>query len=338
MSSTSSALIIGPAWVGDMVMAHTLVQLLAKQYDVLHMAAPPATYALGARMPEISQTHRLDFAKGKLQFALRRATGKSLAVSNFDSAYVLPNSWKSALVPWFAGIPKRVGWHGEARFGLLNDRRRLVQADYPLMIERFMALATKDGDLPAKPYPQPRLAVDEANRARMLSELALSTPPGPGPRRIVALCPGAEFGAAKKWPAHHYAELAQSLLALGREVWLMGSPNDAADCKDIAELAPGVVNLAGRTQLLDAIDLLSLCEQVVCNDSGLMHVACALGIPTLGIFGSTSPGFTPPLGPQANVVQLELDCRPCFQRECPLGHLNCLRQLHPAEVLAKLAT
>lgn len=328
--AANKALIIGPAWVGDMVMAHTLVQLLANEYSELHMAAPRATISLASRMTEVSQTHLLDFPHGGMQWQQRREAGQRLAGQGYATAFVLPNSWKSALVPYFAGVPKRVGWHGEARFLLLNDRRRLDKSAYELMIERFMALAHSAGKLPSKPYPQPKLEVDAANRDRLIAALKLGT------TGAVALCPGAEFGAAKKWPAEHYASLARTLLSQGKSVWLMGSPNDQVDCSAIAELAPGSVNLAGRTQLLDAIDLLSVCEQVVCNDSGLMHIACALGVPTVGVFGSTSPGFTPPLGDNAQTVQLELDCRPCFQRECPLGHLNCLRQLQPEQVLAKL--
>ncbi|MEQ8690558.1 MAG: lipopolysaccharide heptosyltransferase II, partial [Pseudomonadales bacterium] len=316
--------------VGDMVMAHTLVQLLAGQHDELHMAAPPATHALGSRMAEISTSHLLSFSHGALQFGLRKQIGRELRAHAYQAAYVLPNSWKSALVPYFANIPRRVGWQGEARFVLLNDRRQLDEERYPLMIERFMALAHPQGELPAE-YPLPRLQVDPANLARVVAELGLHT------ERVVGLCPGAEFGAAKKWPAEHYAALARTLLEQGYNVWLLGSPKDQTDCARIAELAPGAINLAGRTQLVDAVDLLSVCQQVVCNDSGLMHIACALGVPTVGVFGSTSPGFTPPLGEHAQVAEIELVCRPCFQRECPLGHLNCLRQLQPSEVLAKLA-
>ncbi len=313
-------------------MAHTLVQCLAQRYTdlELHVVAPPATAPLAERMAEVSKVISVDFAHGEFGFGKRRRFGKTLANQRFDSAYVLPNSWKSALVPYFAGIPKRVGWHGEARFVLLNDRRKLDPANYPLMVERFMALADDQGQLPAKPYPVPHLQVDPDNLAGCLHALALSDD------NVTALCPGAEFGAAKKWPAEHYAVVARSILQRGGQVWLMGSPNDARDCEIIARLAPGCINLAGRTKLLDALDLLSVCRQVICNDSGLMHVACALGRPTVGVFGSTSPDFTPPLGKAAQVVQLDLDCRPCFQRTCPLGHLDCLRKLEPQRVLDRL--
>jgi heptosyltransferase-2 len=329
-SGIEKALIVGPAWVGDMVMAHTLVQLLARRFDALYLVAPKATVPVGRRMPEIDHVFQMDIDHGDLDLTSRWRLGREIAQFGCSEAYVLPNSWKSALLPLFAGIERRVGWHGEARFGLLNDRRRKLQG-YSLLIERYMALSDPGGVLPTLPYPEPCLTVNPENREACLSRLALD------PAQVVALCPGAEFGAAKKWPADAYTELARALMGRGKTIWLMGSPADAADCAKIAERAPGVHNLAGQTTLADAIDLLSVCEQVVSNDSGLMHIGCALGIPTMGIFGSTSPAFTPPLGRNAQVVEVELACRPCFQRECPLEHLNCLRQVTPTEVLARLS-
>ena len=314
-------------------MAHTLVQCLAAQFEDLdlHVAAPPATAPLAERMAEVGTVYTMDFPHGEFGFFKRRRMGRQLAAERFDTAYVLSNTWKSALLPFFARIPRRVGWQGEARFILLNDRRRLDRQQYPLMIERFMALADDDGRLPDKPYPLPKLQVDAENLNRCLQDFELDAD------NVTALCPGAEFGAAKKWPAAHYAVVARTLLERGGQVWLMGSPNDVQDCEDIARQAPGCVNLAGRTRLIDALDLLSVCRQVVCNDSGLMHVACALERLTIGIFGSTSPAFTPPLGEHARVVQVELECRPCFQRTCPLQHLDCLRTLQPQMVLDRLS-
>ncbi|MEM9621834.1 MAG: lipopolysaccharide heptosyltransferase II [Pseudomonadota bacterium] len=332
-AGVNKTLLVASAWVGDMVMSHTLVQRLAQaqpqvQIDVL---APAATAPLAQRMAEVKHTHVLHVGHGELGLTRRWRIARQIRSAGYRAAYVLPNTWKSALVPWLAGIPQRSGWLGEMRYGLLNDYRRLEAGNYPLMIERFMALADPAGNLPPPPYPDPRLEVDADNLSKLCGQLGLSTTP-----RITALCPGAEFGAAKKWPARHYAALAQRLLDGGDQVWLLGSPNDKDDCARIAELAPGVVDLAGRTSLLDAIDLLSLADQAVCNDSGLMHIACALQVPTVGIFGSTSPAFTPPLGPLARVAEIELDCRPCFQRECPLGHLNCLHQLTPDDVAGRL--
>ena len=324
------SLIVAPAWVGDMVMAHTLIRLLAQAGHQIDVAAPGATAPIARRMAEVSQVHVVDFKHGELGLGKRRAVGHGLRAQNYDHAYVLPNSWKSALMPWFANIPQRTGWSGEARFGLLNDRRTLDKERYPLMIDRFMALADPAGQLPEEP-PLPKLSPDTERVAALRAEFQLPT------TSLVGLCPGAEYGAAKKWPNEHWAGLASALQAQNYQVLLFGSPNDEPEGTAIAAAVPDVINLIGRTRLEDAVDLLSACDRVVCNDSGLMHVACALDVPTVGIFGSTSPQFTPPLGPLAQVAEIQLDCRPCFERVCPLGHLNCLRQLSVDSVLAKIS-
>lgn len=331
-------LLVAPAWVGDMVMAHSLIQLLARRHRgaEIHLVAPPATAPLGDRMAEVAGVRVLDVGHGELRPGRRYALARSLRRKGFDRAIVLPNSWKSALVPWWAGIPTRTGWHGESRYGLLNDRRRLEPAAYPLMVERFLALGLPSGVPVPRPHPLPALTVDHDNRSRLMDRLGLATEGG-----VVALCPGAEFGPAKRWPAAHYAAVARWMIDRGRRVWLLGSPGELGSCEGIRALVPEAVNLAGRTRLEDVVDLLSAAEAVVCNDSGLMHVAGAVGAPVVAIFGSTSPGFTPPLGGasgggRARVVRLELPCSPCFQRTCPLGHLRCLEELLPARVIDAL--
>ena len=327
------ALIIAPAWVGDMVMAHTLVQALNKQdADAeIHLVAPPTTAPLGTRMPGVHQVHELAVAHGALGWRERRRLGLSLRRVGFDAAYVLPNSFKSALLPCWAGIPRRIGALGEARLGLLNDWRRLDRDRHPKMIERFMALAYPPGQTLPQPYPAPALRVDAANREALVERFDLATS-----EPVTALCPGAEYGAAKRWPAEHFAGLAQARLKAGHGVWVIGSRGDQALGAAIAEAAPGTVNLAGRTRLADAVDLLSLADAVVTNDSGLMHVACALSVRVVALYGSTSPDFTPPLDANAQVLSLGLDCQPCFQRQCPLGHFKCLRELKPADVVQAL--
>jgi heptosyltransferase-2 len=317
-----------------MVMAHCLVQVLlsADAEREIHMLSPPTTEPLARRMPGVARSWLLDVGHGELGWRKRLAEGRRLAVEGFDQAIVLPNSFKSALVPFWARIPLRTGWHGELRFGLLNQRRRLDPERYPLMIQRFMALALPAAAPVPQPYPAPRLLVDPANRDRLLREHQLAIGGG-----VLVLCPGAEYGSAKRWPAEHYAEVARHGAAQGQQVWLLGSLNDRAVCAEIEARVPtGLVNLAGRTGLLDAVDLLSCSDHVVCNDSGLMHVAGALDIPLTAIFGSTSPAFTPPLGRAARVLKLELPCSPCFQRECPLVHLRCLRELQPQRVIETL--
>ena len=330
----AKALIVAPAWIGDMVMAQGLVGVLAGQRGTgeIHVVAPPATAPLASRMPGVAAVHELAVGHGELGLRRRRRLAMRLRGCGFQAAYVLPNSFKSALLPWWARIPSRVGWYGEARYCLVNDRRRLDARKFPRMVDRFVSLARPAGaPLPA-PFPQPRLRVDENNRAAVLARLALDTN-----RPVTALCPGASFGPAKRWPADRFAAVARSRLDGGHAVWLLGSVADAPATGEVARLAPGVVDLAGRTSLLDVVDLLSLADAVVSNDSGLMHIACALDRKVVAVFGSTSAEFTPPLGSSATVIERELDCRPCFQRECPLEHLNCLRGIAPGRVIAALA-
>jgi heptosyltransferase-2 len=255
----------------------------------------------------------------------------------YGQAWLLPNSFKSALVPWFAGIPERIGYVGEWRHWLLTDARRLDTARLPTMAERFAALALADGE-PLPALPQPRLRVDVAARDATLSRLGLDAV-----RPVAALCPGAEYGPAKRWPPSQFATVADSLVADGYQVWLFGSARDMqvtaeirSMCTARSQLRP--VDLAGRTTLSEAIDLMSLAQRVVSNDSGLMHVAAALDRPMVALYGSSSPAFTPPLSAQARIVSLGLPCSPCFARECPLGHFHCMRQLTPGRVLDTIAS
>lgn len=326
-------LIIGPSWVGDMVMAQTLFVCLKRQHPdcQIDVLAPEWSRPLLERMPEVREALSFPLGHGAFELATRRRIGQQLR-GRYDQAILLPNSLKSALVPYFAGIPKRTGWRGEMRFGLLNDIRTLDKARYPLMIERFMALAHAPGAELPKPYPEPRLAIDSASRDAALERFGLSLD-----RPVLALCPGAEFGEAKRWPAEHYAAVADARLRQGWQVWLFGSQKDAPGGEEIREwVTPGfeedVCNLAGRTSLAEAIDLLSCASAVISNDSGLMHVAAALDRPLVAVYGSTSPGFTPPLASQVEVVRLGLECSPCFDRTCRFGHYDCLRLLQPSLV------
>lgn len=325
-------LIVGPSWVGDMVMAQVLFKLLRQQQpDVaIDVLAPAWSRPILVRMPEVRAAIDLPFGHGEFAFGKRRALGQALAATAYDQSIVLPNSWKSALVPYFAGIAQRTGWRGEMRYGLLNDIRPLDKTRYPLMIERFAALAhPRDQALP-KTLPWPAFSVREDDIDSALTAMQIARPTSP----VLALCPGAEFGPAKRWPDRHYASVAQHFLAQGWQIWLFGSAKD----RDVTGLINTAcdnrcIDLAGRTSLAQAIDLMSLATQVVSNDSGLMHVAAALNRPLVVPYGSSSPKFTPPLTEQVRILQLALDCSPCFQRECPLGHLNCLNQLEPTQVL-----
>ncbi len=337
-SAAASILVVGPAWVGDMVMAQTLFKLLRQQNPAIaiDVLAPAWSMPLLERMPEVRRAIAMPLGHGKLEFGVRYRLGKELRKTRYDQAILLPNSLKSALVPWFARIKKRTGWRGEMRYGLLNDLRILDEQQYPLMVQRFAALAfAPDAALPGQ-LPHPRLTIDTAAREQLLAQFHIAAD-----KPMLALCPGAEFGPAKRWPENHYAEVACSMLERGWQVAIFGSEKDRPGAQSITDSIPEqarerVFNLAGVTRLEQAVDLLSAAAAVVTNDSGLMHIAAATCRPLVVVYGSTSPGFTPPLAEHVKILQLDVDCGPCFQRECPLGHLKCLRELSPASVIAAL--
>ncbi|HEX7559836.1 MAG TPA: lipopolysaccharide heptosyltransferase II [Usitatibacter sp.] len=322
-------LVVAPSWIGDAVLSHALLVRLKERdpQGSIDVLAPPWVLPVYRRMPEVAATLELPFGHGDLKLGERRRFARSLP--RYDRAVVLPNSFKSALIPWHAGIAARTGYRGEMRYGLLNDVRILDEEALPLIVERYAALAQPAGAPLARPVPQPRLAIDEATR------LATARKHGVDLAKAVAVfAPGAEYGPAKRWPARHFADLATTLAARGLQVWLLGSKKDVDVTAEIRRLSgEACIDFAGRTTLDEAIDLMSFAAHVVTNDSGLMHVAAALDRPIAAIFGSSSPAFTPPLSARARVITLKLECSPCFQRECPLGHTNCLVTLEPALVL-----
>lgn len=326
------ALIVAPSWIGDTIMAQPLFARLHAKHPGLQLdaLAPRWVAPVLRRMAEIADVVDNPFGHGQLSLKARWRLGRELAARRYDAVYVLPNSLKSALVPFLAGIPQRVGFTGESRYGLINARHRLDQAALPLMVERFAQLAEAPGAALPKPVSYPTIRSTAAEQQKTLDELGLERP-----ARLVAFCPGAEYGPAKRWPAAHFARLARQLADRGCAIWLFGSPKDHAVAEEIARLAPGLCrNLCGTTSLGQAVDLLAIADLVVCNDSGLMHVAAALDRPLVALYGSSSPGFTPPLSDRAAILSLKLDCSPCFKRVCPLGHLDCLNKLSPDDVLA----
>jgi heptosyltransferase II len=326
---TGELLIVGPSWLGDAVMMGALVQRLksAEPARRITVLTPPHLEDLVRRLPGVDATLGNPFAHGALKLGERARFGRSLK-GWFDQAIVLPHSWKSALVPFFAGIRTRTGFVGEARYGVLSDVRRLDEAALPRMVDRFSLLAEPRGAVQPAQTPAPRLSADPA---ATLARFGLRADAG-----AVALCVGAEYGPAKRWPAAHFAALARALADGGRAVWLVGGPGDTAIGAEVAALAPAAVDLTGRTTLGEAIDLIAAAAAVVTNDSGLMHVAAALDRPIVALYGSTSPAFTPPLSERAVILSENLECSPCFERVCPLGHFRCLNELAPARVLAAL--
>lgn len=334
-------LVIGPSWVGDMVMSQSLYITLKQQHPeaLIDVLAPAWCKPILERMPEVHQAIEMPLGHGDFNLLGRRALGKELKQQDYTHAFILPNSAKSALIPWFAGIPVRTGWKGEMRYGLLNDLRPNKKA-FQYMIERYVALAhPKENMIDSSSLaglenlPKPNLHIDNFTQSHTIEKFTLNQD-----RVIIGLCPGAEFGPAKQWPVEHYAFVANEMISQGKQIWLFGSPKDQPTTEAIKyAVAPEnqnhVFDLAGKTSLIEAVDLLGACETVISNDSGLMHVAAAVGCQVIGVYGSTSPKYTPPLAKKVAIVHTDIDCRPCFKRECPLGHLKCLKDLTPQQVL-----
>ena len=270
--------------------------------DVL---APDWCRAVLCRMPEVNAAIAMPVGHGSIQWGVRKKLGQHLSTQGYDRALVLPNSLKSALIPWFADIPTRTGWRGEMRYGLLNDIRPLDKQAFPLMVQRYVGLSQPAGSpaLELSEILPPQLHIDLDEQRQALEKLNLN------PEEAIAFCPGAEFGPAKRWPDFHYAALAKRLIADGKQVWLFGSEKDKPTCELIrsqlsAEEQTQCINLAGITSLTQAIDLIATCEAAVSNDSGLMHIAAAVNTPLIALYGPTSPGFTPPLSDQATIIRL----------------------------------
>ena len=323
-------LVIAPQWIGDAVMAEPLLATLAEDGDRLTVAALPWVAPVFSAMPEVAEIIELPFAHGRLDWSARRRLGAELR-DRFDVAYVLPNSLKSALLPWLARIPERVGYAAEGRSPLLS--RRVAAPDgRPPMVGYYGALAPG--------------AFDDGRRPRLHLEATLleqtTSRHGLQRGRYWTFAPGAEYGPAKRWPAPHYAALARSLNdAAGTPTVLLGSPGEAELCAEIAAKAGDACRvLAGRTSLLEAIALIAASRGLASNDSGLMHVAAAFGVAQVAVFGSTSPLHTPPLNDRARVLwlkeELQLDCMPCFDRTCRFGHYRCLTSVTPERVESAL--
>ncbi len=311
-----------------------LARLLQRRPDALiDVLAPAWVLPVAERMPEVSATIESPFAHGQLGLRERWRLGRGLAARNYVQAIVLPNTLKSALVPFFANIPLRAGYVGESRYGLINIVHKLSRTAPPPMAERYLALAGEPG-APLPEVPRTRLEASGANLARTLVDLSLAPPSDARP--VAVLCPGAEYGPAKRWPAQYFAALAGMLGEAGFAVWLMGSKADQPVARAILEAGPGcATDLTGRTSLAGAIDLIAAAHVVVSNDSGLMHIAAALDRPLVALYGSSSPVHTPPRTDKARVQYLAIECSPCYERTCPLGHFRCMRELAPERIFAE---
>lgn len=331
-------LIVAPSWVGDAVISEPLIAQI-KEFHVnatIDVFAPSWCLPVYRRMHHIQRIIDNPLAHGEINWRKRKNIAHTLQATNYNQAFVLPNSWKSALVPYLANIPKRTGYTGEARFGLLNDRRALDKQQFPRLVDRFAALAYPAGTAKENiDTTIPVLISDPQNRQRIRESLRLTdTAP------VAVFCPGAEYGAAKRWPPEYFAELGQYLLDDGMQIWLVGSAKDRPVTEAIRTALgnpPRVHDIAGQTMLDAAIDLIADACTVVTNDSGLMHIAAAVNVPLIALFGSSSPHYTPPLSPQAQVLYIGPPCSPCFKRECPLKHFCCMRELTPQMVYQKIS-
>ncbi|MES2206426.1 MAG: lipopolysaccharide heptosyltransferase II [Pseudomonadota bacterium] len=346
-SSVYRILIISPNWVGDAAMASVVVQGLIKKYAKadqcnvqIDILTPITCEAVWQHIAGIHQVfvHGLKHSKLYVREILewgRRFRGC------YDHAVILPNSFKSALIPWLANIPLRTGYVGEFRYGLLNDWHHLDKEKLPKWVDRCYALVSSkqiEGVSIEKnieqPLVAPRLIANHAIQKMLIEKFFLTDALSNG-HFIVAICPGAEFGSAKQWPLHHWQTLARSFIKKQYTVWVMGGPKEVEIGNTLVETVPGVLSFCGLTTLGEAIDLLAFAHLVVANDSGLLHIAAALGRATIGLYGSTPSEYAPPIARwegQTKVMEVNLECRPCKQRECPLGHKKCLELIEPSQV------
>ncbi len=326
-------LVVAPAWVGDAVMSLALIHRLKQQNPQAEITVlvVPWCAAVFNLCEDVTHVIPLNIPHGVLGIKARWQCAQMLKTYHFDIAYVLPNSWKSALVPFLAKIPKRIGFVGEMRWRLLTECHQKSQ-DLSLLVDKYQSLARGD-----EPFLRPKLTIksEQFDQEALLKkqDVTLAKP-------VIAFCPGAEYGPAKRWPSPYYAAVAQHFIHQGWQVWVFGSPKDAVVAKEITTAVSGdIVSWVGHTTLAEAIYLLSLVQKVVTNDSGLMHVAAALNLPTVALFGSSSPNYTPPLSDKAIVKYLHVSCSPCFKRECPLmgnDYMKCLTGILPETVITDL--
>lgn len=321
-------LVISPNWIGDAVMAQPLLRLLHDQHPErpIDVLAPGWVAPVWRAMREVDTVLEAPFRHGMLQLGERRAYARMLRARGYADAYVLPNTLKFALIPWLAGIPKRVGYKGEMRYGLLNVIHHDNKDAPRPMVAFYAALANppaKDVPLPSA-LPRPSLSVPEEKIAQVSTRVGLHMD-----RPLVLFAPGAEFGSAKRWPTSHFAELAKTILRErpNVQIALLGSGKDKEVCDEIVAAAHSVRNLAGVTALDEAVALIAMASAMVSNDSGLLHIASALNRPIVAIYGPTDPLHAPPFSDVARSLYLALECAPCKQRECPLGHHRCMKEI-----------
>lgn len=328
-------LVVGPSWVGDMVMAQSLFIDLKRQFPqlLIDVLAPAWSLDLLRAMPQVNRGHVLNTSHGEFGLKKRYRLAQLLKHEEYDWSIVLPNSFKSALVPWWAKIAVRTGYRREMRYGLINDMRVLDKQALGKTVERFVALGRSPHPRQVTDYPLPKLELDQQRLNEVAAKFGVD-----GAEKMLSLCPGAEYGPAKRWPEAHYAAIAQAAIRKGWRVVILGSANDSGVSHKIDSMVQSdrCIDLCGNTSMMEVIGLLKLSSSAVSNDSGLMHIAAAVDTHLIAIYGSSDPGFTPPLNPSSVILYRDLECSPCFQRECPKGHLDCLVGIEPKQVVSIL--
>lgn len=335
-NSPKKCLIIGPSWVGDMVMAQSLFIQLKKQHPQIQIdvLAPQWSEALLENMPEVNDSIIMPVGHGSLGLKIRYRLAKSLRHKNYDWSITLPNSLKSALIPFWAKIPKRTGFRGEMRYGLINDMHYLDKNVLTMTVQRFVSLASDTKPSKNINCPTPQLTINPKSLSDVLERHQLTKQP------FIALCPGAEYGKAKRWPAKHFASLIDKFSEKNYQMVILGSEKDQAVAQKILSQTTQhdtITDLTGKTPLTEAIHLLAAASGAVSNDSGLMHIAAAVSTPLVALYGSSDPTFTPPLSSNHKIIDLKLECSPCFKRECPLGTRACLENIEPILVNNQLS-
>ena len=337
-------LIIAPNWIGDAVMSQPLLASLKAIYPHSQIDVLASTWVapIYRACTEVHQVIEARLEHKQLQWSTRKQLAKQLELNLYNACFVLPNSLKSALIPWLANIPLRIGYRGEMRFGLINFALdNPSKTNRPPMVNHYLALSTvmdHSQDMDTNQSANPQLNISPTAKQSVSAKLQTA---GIYTKIIYVLCPGAEYGVSKRWPTEHFATLAQQLILNQPEahVILLGSKGDQALGEDIQTKAghsQRIHNWCGDTSLDEAIALIGMSTALVSNDSGLMHIGAALKVPQVAIFGSSDPEHTPPLSDNAQVIWLNLPCSPCHKRECPLGHLKCLKDILPATVLSAI--
>lgn len=315
-----------------MVMTHSLIQVLTGQGHNVSMTGSRSLAPLLNRMPKLHERLIVDLPRGQWAWNRRKNQGQKIKSHVFDQAIVIPNAWKAALLPFWADIKKRTGWIGECRWGLLNDARQYDPIAYPTMIQKIVALAyEKNTALTFDDCPFPQLRIDRNNQIDLIRSHDLDRIDRP----LICLCPGAAYGPAKRWPTSYFAQLTSLLIANGYHIVIVGSNQESSQADQMMQ-NEHCTDLTGKTLLDDVIDVLAMAECVVANDSGLMHVACAVNVPVVAIYGSTSPNFAPPLYHHTKSLYEQIPCQPCGKRQCPFEHTRCLYNITAHQVMTQI--